>query len=258
MAEERFTALALAGGVLEDDFRAAGYVAANKAYLPVGGVPMLTRVLQALRASDSIARIRCVTPVEAFRQLGSGSDLCDDVVGPSGDLVGSLLAGMAGLPSAQRVIIVATDMPLLSAQAVDSFAGLARATPCDIGYGFVERRAHERAYPQVRHTWVRLREGTYCGAGVSVMRAGAAPQVQDVLRRFTAARKSPLKLASLFSYGLLLKALSGTLCISEVERRASEVSGLVCRGLLCDQPELAVNIDQIADLRTIEQIIGRR
>ena len=258
MPEERFTAVALAGGTLEADFRTAGYDVPNKAYLEVAGEPMLLRVLRALRAANCVERIRCVTPPGAWGQLPDGASLCDEVVEPGSDLVASLLAGLVGLPGDQRVLVAATDLPLLSGSAIDAFGQLAAATPCDVGYGFVARDAHMRLYPQVRHTWVRLREGTFCGAGVSVLRAAAAPQLQTSLRRFTAVRKSPLKLAALFSYGLLFKALTGRLGIAEVEKRADQISGLTCRGLLCDQPELAVNVDRLDDLRAVEQIIAPR
>lgn len=258
MAGEGFTAVALAGGTLEADFRAAGYRAPNKAYLQVAGEAMLVRVLRALRGARCVRRIRCVTPMQALAELPEAAALCDEAIEPGTDLVSSLLAGLGGLPASERALVVATDMVLLNGAAVDAFATLAAATPCDIGYGFIERTAHERAYPEVRHTWVRLREGVFCGGGMSVMRAGAAPQLQSVLRRFTAARKSPLKLAALFSYGLLFKALLGQLRIAEVEERASAISGILCRGLLCDRPELAVNVDRLEDLRAVERIIARR
>jgi hypothetical protein len=113
-----------------------------------------------------------------------------------------------------------------------------------------------RAYPQVRHTWVRLREGTFCGAGVSVIRAGAAARIASLLRDFAAARKSPLRLASLFSPFLVVRVMLGLVSVSELERRADALSGLRCRGVACDEPELAVNVDCLEDLQTIRSIIG--
>jgi GTP:adenosylcobinamide-phosphate guanylyltransferase len=245
----------MAGGALEPDFRQAGYDVPNKAYLPIGGELMLVRVLRALRGSSSIGEIRCVTPSAAAAQTSQVAQLCDVVVEPGRDLISSALGGFAGLPDAQRVIVAATDMPLLTAAAVDDFATLAARTPCDVGYGFVERRNHDRLYPSVRHTWVKLREGTFCGGGISVLRAGAAKQIEPVLRNFADARKSPAKLASLFSPGLVLKVLMGQLSIAELERRADELTGLVCRGLLCRDPEVAVNVDCIEDLHAVEKLL---
>ena len=193
MADPSFTAVALAGGSLEADFRRAGYDVPNKAYLQVAGELLLVRVLQALRGSSRVKQIRCVTQRQAMALAPEAAQLCDVVLEPGSDLIGSVLAGFAGIGADERVLVVATDMPLLTAGAADRFAEIAARTPCDVGYGFVERRSHDRKFPQVRHTWVRLREGTFCGAGISVVRAGAAAQIEVVLRRFAAARKSPAR-----------------------------------------------------------------
>jgi CTP:molybdopterin cytidylyltransferase MocA len=257
VTDGRFTAVALAGGSLEPDFRQAGYDVPNKAYLPVAGELMLVRVLRALRGSSLIRQIRCVTPASAAAQVPLVDQLCDQLIEPGADLTSSVLAGFTGLPNDERVIIAATDMPLLTAAAVDGFAELAAQTPCDVGYGFVERRVHDRLYPGVRHTWVRLREGTFCGAGLSVIRASAAVQIETVLRNFTDARKSPAKLAALFSPALVLKVLMGQLTIGELERRADQLTKLVCRGIMCRDPEVAVNVDRLEDLRTVEALLRK-
>src|SRR5471032_2376496 len=100
MTREPMTAVALAGGRLELDFREAGYDVANKAYLSIRGVTMLERVLSALRGAASVGRIRCVTQPEAFAAaFGSrGAGLCDEVVTPGAGLIESMMAGLAGLP----------------------------------------------------------------------------------------------------------------------------------------------------------------
>jgi len=257
VTDTRFTVVAMAGGSLESDFRNAGYEVPNKAYLSIAGELMLVRVLRALRGSSSIGEIRCVTPASAAAQAPEVARLSDVLVEPGQDLISSVLAGFTGLPAEERVIVAATDMPLLSASAVDGFADLVTRTPCDVGYGFVERRQHDRLYPGVRHTWVRLREGTFCGGGMSVLRAGAVAQIEPVLRNFAEARKSPAKLASLFSPALVLKVLMGQLSITELERRADQLTGLICRGILCRDPEVAVNVDCIGDLRTVEALLRK-
>src|SRR5579863_7150575 len=111
MAHERLTAVALAGGRLERDFRDAGFDIANKAYLPVGGTLMLERVLRALRAATSICRIRCVTPSSAFASAfaGRSAQLADEIIEPGSGLIDSLIAGLRGLPDGSLALVVATD-----------------------------------------------------------------------------------------------------------------------------------------------------
>jgi GTP:adenosylcobinamide-phosphate guanylyltransferase len=257
MAAEPMTAVALAGGRLERDFRDAGYDVANKAYLSIGGVLMLERVLSALRGASFVGQIRCVTQADAFDAAfgARGASLCDTVVSPGDGLIESMLAGLAGLPDDRLVLVVATDIPLVRPADVDAFAVRAMSVPCDAAYGFVRREAHEARFPGVRHTWVRLREGTFCGGGISAIRAGAAASLADALRRIVAARKSPLRLAAIFSPALLLRYVFGMLSIADAERRADIITSCRCRGIPCDEPELAVNVDCLADLREVERIL---
>jgi GTP:adenosylcobinamide-phosphate guanylyltransferase len=257
MTEVRRTAIALAGGDLEPDFRAAGYAVRNKAYLRIGGTTMLERVLRSLRGASSIGRIRCVTQPDAFRAAfaGTGSSLADDVIAPGADLIDSLLLGFEGLDGDEMVVVAATDIPLVTPAAIDAFAARAADIDCDVGYAFVRKQAHDRAYPQVRHTWVRLKDGTFCGAGVSTLRAGAAKPIASLIRKFAAARKSPIRLASLFSPLLAMRVLFGFVGIDELERRADGLTGLRCRGIACDEAELAVNVDRLEDLLTVKAIL---
>ena len=252
-----FVAVALAGGSLEADFRAAGYDVPNKAYLRLGGQTMLERVLRALRGSRCVGTIRCVTQREAFAAaFGDERSLCDDVVEPGRDLIDSLIAGFAGLPETQMVLVAATDIPLVTSGALDAFGDRAAALDCDLGYGCVRKEPHMKKYPRIRHTWVRLRDGTFCGAGVSVVRAGSAARVASILRDFAAARKSPMRLASLLSPQLVWRFLMGRVGIAELEQSADELTGLRCRGIPCDEPELAVNVDEFGDLKSVLAIVN--
>ena len=231
----------------------------NKAYLPVGTEMMLVRVLRALRGATAISQIRCVTQAQAVAYAPEVRGLCDAVIEPGHDLISSVIAGFTGLAEHERVLVVATDLPLLTSQAVDHVAeGIDQTSPMDLGYGFVERAAHERSFSGVRHTWVRLREGTFCGAGISMIRAGAARRVETVLREFVAARKSPAKMAALFSPMLAMKILFGRVGVAELEARASELTHLVCRGIMCPDPEVAVNVDRLEDLSAVESILSSK
>lgn len=260
MAHDPLTAVALAGGRLERDFIAAGHAGANKAYVTVHGTLMLERVLRSLRGAASVDRIRCVTQRSAFASAfgARGGELADEIVEPGDGLIDSLMAGLRGLPDEKLVLVVATDIPLALAGHYDAFAARAADGAWDVSYGYVRREAHEAKYPAVRHTWARLRDGTLCGSGVSVIRAGAMHGLAATLRRIAAARKSPLRLAAIFSPGLVVRYIVGALTLPAVEQRACALSGLRCRGVACADPELAVNVDRESDLQDVERILDER
>ncbi|MEU7824110.1 NTP transferase domain-containing protein [Catellatospora sp. NPDC049133] len=104
-----YAALVLAGGAA----RRMGGVA--KPLLPVGGVPMLRRVLGA--AADARALV-VVGPPELAAELPSGAVLTREDP-PGGGPVAAIAAGAAVLPAdAERVLVVAADLPFLTREAV--------------------------------------------------------------------------------------------------------------------------------------------
>ncbi|HZF36268.1 MAG TPA: NTP transferase domain-containing protein, partial [Candidatus Angelobacter sp.] len=68
-ADRRFTALILAGSRGPDDPVARQAGRTHKALVPVGGVPMLLRVLRTLRQTPSIGRLALCIDRPALEQL---------------------------------------------------------------------------------------------------------------------------------------------------------------------------------------------
>ena len=85
---------------------------------------MLERTIDALSSSISVDRIVVVAPAEAFGHAALASA---DEVRPSGERMrDSLSAGSAGFPPDRPLLIAASDLPVLSAAAVDDFAEVLR------------------------------------------------------------------------------------------------------------------------------------
>ncbi|HTX60341.1 MAG TPA: nucleotidyltransferase family protein, partial [Verrucomicrobiae bacterium] len=145
-------AVVLAGGPLDDVARRqAG--APNKAFVEIAGVPMVERVLRALRAAACVDRIVVVAPPQthASQALAAADERRSD----GARISDSLRSGLQGLPSGQLVMIVTSDLPVLTPVSVDDFATRARALDADAIYGCLDRRLHLARFPKVPHTWAR-------------------------------------------------------------------------------------------------------
>ena len=228
----------------------AGTPAVNKAFVPVGGTAMVTRVLQSLRAVSQIAQITVVAPLAV---LDDPALALADVRRTSGDrIVQSVERGLAGAEPDAMMLLVTSDAPLLSPGSLARFVDELAASGADLVYGIAERKAHERIYPGVPHTWARMRDGTYCGGAVFGMR----PRVLSALVRFlddlASARKSPLKLARSFGWDVVLRFALGMLPIAAAEARASAILGYPVRAIVVE-PDLAFNVDRKSDLALAEK-----
>lgn len=246
------TAVVLAGGardgVCRDDPDAI-----NKAFVRVNGIPLITHALRALREATHIREILVVTPSAAPSEPLKLADGRREA-GP--EIADSIEAGFFGLDPDALALLCASDLPALTSAAVDDFVERAQFTDCDIAYGYIEQSLHDARYPEIRHTWARFREGVFCGTGLCAIRPRALPALRDLLRRASAARKRPWRLASLLGAPILVRYALGILGIHEVEERASALIGRRARGIASRFPEIAVNIDRYSDLRQFRNAKG--
>ena len=245
------TAVVLAGGPA-DDVAALEPGAVNKAFVRVGGVALVERTLRALRASASIGRIIVVAPPSVHDHAALA--LADEHRADGAKIRTSLRNGLEGLPPDEMVLVSTSDLPILTPASIDDFIEHARELRADIGYGCVERTVHEALYPEVPHTWARLREGTYCGGGFIAIRPRALPALERFIERLGAARKNPLRLASLFGWDMLARFAFGRLSIASAERRASQLLGANVRAVISPYPETGVNVDRVSDVALAESL----
>ena len=249
----QITAIVLAGGP-HDEIAALVPGAPNKAFVPIAGKTLVARTIAALRSAPSVGKIVVVAPVaeHASDALAEADDMRPD----GRTMAESLQSGLRGAAPAELVLVCASDLPVLSAVAIEEFLGLAARSAADVVYACVERRTHLARYPGVPHTWARFRGGTYCGAGCVALRPRVLPALDGLLGRLGAARKNPLHLARVFGARVLVRYAFGLLTIARAERRATELLGWRTVAAVCSHPEIAVNVDAEADVAIAERLVA--
>jgi hypothetical protein len=160
----------------------------------------------------------------------------------------SLRNGLAGFPGDDSVAIVTSDLPVLTPAAVDDFVDRVLSIDPDAGYGCIERGTHEARYPTIPHTWARLRDGTYCGAGLASLKPRALPALERLIEQLGAARKRPVRLASLFGWDVLARFAFGRLTIAQAEQRAGRILGATVRAIVSPYADAGVNVDRAGDV----------
>lgn len=229
----------------------------NKAFLPIAGIPMVERVMRALRAAPEVGRIVLVGPAE----IPEGAvDLCDLRIPETQDLLGNALAGLRALAPSPWVLLVASDLPLLTPQAVSEFLGRCREEGVEVYYPIVPREAVEASFPGLRKTYVRTVEGVFTGGGMVLVRPGILERLEPTIREVVEIRKNPARLASLFGPQYVVKYALGRLRIADVEERVRAIAGIRGKAVICHRPELAVDVDlnRPETLQRITQALGAR
>jgi GTP:adenosylcobinamide-phosphate guanylyltransferase len=253
------TAVVLAGGP-SDQVAKTQPGAVNKGFVRIGGLTMVERVLLALKNSGAIERIIVVAPpaMHADAALRAADECRQD----GAEITVSLRSGLRNLPPDVSVLVTASDLPLLSSVAIDDFLARAAALDADIGYECIERSVHVARYPTVPHTWAHLRDGTFCGGGLITIKPRVLPHLERFLERLGAARKNPLRLASLFGWDILVLLALRRLSVVQAQQRASDLLGAPVRAIVSPFPESGVNVDRVSDVALAEELVqaqsGRR
>ncbi|MCS7172963.1 MAG: nucleotidyltransferase family protein [Armatimonadetes bacterium] len=247
----RVDAVVLAGGGGEEGLPEG---LPNKAFLPVAGIPMVERVMRVVRATPQVGRIVLVAPhlPEAVR------DLCDLWIPDTQDLLGNALAGLRALSPAPWVLLVASDLPLLTPQAISEFLEGCREGQAEVYYPVIPRAVVEAAFPGLRKTYVRMAEGVFTGGGMILVRPEILQRLEPVIRQVVEVRKNPARLAGLFGPQYVVKYALGRLRITDLEERVQAITGIRGKAVVCHRPELAVDVDlnRPETLRRIGQVLG--
>ena len=211
----------------------------SKAFLVLGGRPLVARVTDALRGARSIGRIVVVGPPEPLRSL---LDSSFEILPDQGSLVDNIAVATSRLPGESRVLTVASDLPLITAEAIEGFLELCTGD-ARLYYAIVPEAAVEHRYPGARKTYVRLTDGVFTGGSVLLFDPEIIERVRPLVERIMAGRKKPWLLAQLFGWSLATRLIAGTLSIADAEARVQEVTGIRGRAVVVESPELALDID---------------
>jgi GTP:adenosylcobinamide-phosphate guanylyltransferase len=261
--QPKFTAVVLAADRGPDDPVAKAAGVRCKSLTPVGGKPMVVRVLDALTASQAVnAYILCGPPKSVVDQEADLETLIasgrvkwfENQATPSS----SAFHVLQTLPDETPVLLTTADHVLLSARIVDYFCSEALATGCDVVAGIARHEAVTAAYPETRRTATHLEDGAYCGCNLFAFLTPRARLAADFWRRVEDQRKNPLRLIRVLGWGAVLRYLMGRLSLNEALKRMSHRLGFKAGAVVLPFPEAAVDVDSVNDLKMVENIVSNR
>ena len=259
----KFTAVVLAADRGPDDPVAKAAGVRCKSLTPVGGKPMVFRVLDALTASQVVnTYILCGPPKSVVDQepdlgtlIASGRiKWFENQATPSS----SAFHVLQTLPDEAPVLLTTADHALLSARIVDYFCSEAQASGCDVVAGVARHEAVTAAYPQTRRTATRLKDGAYCGCNLFAFLTPRARLAADFWRRVEKQRKNPLRVIRVLGWRAVSRYLIGRLSLDEALKRMSHRLGFKAGAVVLPFPEAAVDVDSVSDLKLVENIVSNR
>jgi GTP:adenosylcobinamide-phosphate guanylyltransferase len=256
----KWTAIVLAGNRPGENGFAESHGVAAKALIPVGGEPMLGRVLKALLATRCVGRIVVLAQApEALLegQLNWAAAEPRIATARAGDGISASVHEIAGSAVAPWPVLVTTaDHALLRPEMVEAFvAGIGDA---DAAFAMVERRVVEQVHPGTKRTWIKFSDGHYSGANLFALTGDAARAALTFWAKAEKDRKKALRMLMFFGPTIFLRAVTRTISISGAAAKAGKELGLRVKVVTLPFPEAAIDVDKPADLLLVEQILASR
>lgn len=232
-------AVVTAGGRLEGALAEATGQSV-KALVALNDIPMLSRVLEALAASDRVGDTVIVGPVEHLEpHVTHPNRLLAE--GDSG--IENLSRGLQAVDAGEGfALFAASDLPFLCAESVRWLIDNA-PEDADIVFPITDRQRYEARFPGTPGAWTKLRDGELTGGSVFLMRPAAIQRNHGLIEKVFNARKSQWELARLLGLGFALKFATGGLTVAAAEARATALTGCRCRALPDAHPHLACDLD---------------
>jgi GTP:adenosylcobinamide-phosphate guanylyltransferase len=258
-----FTALVLAGSRGGSDDLAAAQGQRHRALIPVGGVPMLVRVVRTLRAAPSIGKIvvsiddpAALDPVPELRSLVAGGALA--VRRSERSPSRSVVVALESLPAGEPVLVTTADHALLTPEMVEHFTRACGREPADVRVALVAASLLRARFPESKRTYLPMRDDLYSGANLFAFLTPAAKRAAEFWVRAEASRKRPWRLALAFGPRALIAFWRRRFDLDAALEQVSRVIGARVRAVKMPFAEAAIDVDRAADLELATRILSER
>lgn len=259
---ERVDALVLAGRRGGEDPVAAAAGVSHKALAPLHGRPLLSYVLDALRAVPAIERITIsIDDPDALRRHPEfGPELAAGrlAVHASGSSPADSVRDFVEKAAGAAVLITTADHPLLRAETVRDFVERALASPNDLSLALVPDVAVLAVAPHNKRTWLRLGRERFTGANLFLARPPGAAKVAAFWRQAEGFRKEPWRLAAVFGAVTLARFMAGRLPLDAALEAASKAIGARVGAIRLEDGQAGIDVDKLEDLALVEQLLRKR
>ncbi len=229
----------------------------NRALVRLGGRTMLEYVLDALQATAILGRVFVVGDVpdgEGYAVVPPGETLADNLIDG---------LSVAGRDQDNRpALVVTSDIPFLTHAAVEDFLQRALATGADFCYPIIPLAVCRDAYPQMRRTSLKVREGVFTGGNLVLLNPRVFLERRCEILCAYAARKRPLRLGRMLGWGLTGRLLLSQMVsprfvsVPLLEAGVSRLLGCSARAVVTEYAEIGTDIDKPEDVAAARALLS--
>lgn len=258
-----YTAVILAGKRPGKDPVADAAGVACKSFAPIGGRPMVLRVLEALAAARQVGpRILCGPAPSLIAKMPELKTLIDTgevqhIAGHSTPSASTYHA-LQSIPNGSPVLVTTADHALLTAQIVDFFCSEVRQLGCDVAAGLTPYDGVMSAFPGTQRTAIKFNDGAYSGCNLFGFLNPQSHRAADFWRQIEQERKKPLRMIRILGWWALIRYVTGRLSLHDVIAYLSKRIGIRAGVVILPFPEAAVDVDSVDDWHFVQNLVKKQ
>jgi molybdopterin-guanine dinucleotide biosynthesis protein A len=249
-----FNALILAGTKEKGPLEIAENVD-NKALITIDGRPMIEYIVDALNNSENIDKILVVGPKnELHPYIGKK---VEEILNTGNSILENMEIGLNYFNSADNLLLLSSDIPLITPEAINEFLSMCTKRKACIGYPIITKENIIKKYPETERTYVKMKEGIFCGGNITFFKPDVFFQNKKLIKELFENRKDTWKYAKILGLKFILKFLFKALTLEEIEKRVTGILGYNSIAVMVSYPEIMIDLDKPSDLKLIRKCIER-
>lgn len=236
-------AVITAGGPIDGEFaRLAG--TDRKALAPVRGQTLISRTIDALRECgiERIAVVGNDAVRNACTPFAVVKIICD-----AGSGAANVRGALDAWPDEEPLLYLTCDLPYIDARSLQWF--LDRVDRRTLAMPLVEVDAFHERFPGAPPFGITLAGERVVNGGVFHLPQGSRARIRALASALFDARKAPWKMATIAGPLVLAQLVLRRLSVRALEARAQHVLALPVTALRDAPPELAYDVDTLAEYR---------
>lgn len=226
----------------------------NKAFLLIKNKYMIEYVIDTLKQCKSIDKIAVVGPKEKLTEVVG--DRVDYIAEGTDSIVDNALLALQYFMSDKEVMIVTSDIPMITVEAIEDFIEKSREKEADLCYSIVDKKVNDEKYPEVHRTYARLWEGQFTGGNVFYFNPAVTDKCKDFVEKMLEYRKSPAKMAGVLGFIFLIKLALGVLTINAIQKKCEKLLRIKGAAIISPYPEIGNDVDKLSDVKFVEKYLN--
>lgn len=228
----------------------------ERSFIQLAGKPMVLRTVNSIKKNIFLSSLTLIGNVDRLKELFEDDDF--NYLEDAGSLLDNLMQGLRSLEQHRRVLILTSDIPLITADIIASTLLECQKVDAECYYPIVSKSIIEKKFPGGKRTYIPLKEGQFSGANVFLVSPKALLRNEDLFRRLIRDRKSIPKLVGFLGFPFLLRLMTGMLDIPLLEKKGSQVLGVTVKAIISPNPEIAVDVDKESDFLIVTRFLERK